>query len=175
MASEQATFAGGCFWCMEPPFENLKGVEKIEVGYTGGHLANPTYEQVSEGGTGHAEAIQITYDPTVVDYQTLINIFWKNIDPTVKDRQFCDVGRQYRSAIFYHNDSQQKLAEASKKNESATLQLPIQTEIIAASEFYSAEEYHQKYHKKNPVRYKFYRYSCGRDKRLKQLNELRSN
>lgn len=163
-----ATFAGGCFWCLEPPYDKIDGVVETIVGYTGGETENPSYEQVSAGGTGHAEAIQIVYDPEKVSYQTLLEAFWKNIDPTVKDKQFCDVGSQYRSAIFYHDEEQKKLAQASK--EELKDKFPtVYTEIVPASTFYSAEEYHQDYYKKNPIRYKFYRYSCGRDKRLREL------
>jgi len=166
-----ATFAGGCFWCMEPPYDKVDGVLSTTSGYTGGNIKNPTYEQVSSGVTGHAEAVQITYDPAKVGYEKLLEIFWHNIDPTTPDRQFCDKGNQYRSGIFYHNEEQKKLAEQSK----ATLEkikpfdASIVTGITAASEFYPAEDYHQDYYKKNPIRYKFYRHSCGRDQRLQEL------
>ena len=168
---EKATFAGGCFWCMEPAFEGLEGIVSVTVGYTGGSTQNPTYEEVSSGTTGHAESIEIVYDPAKISYARLLDIFWHNIDPFVKDRQFCDVGRQYRTAVFYHNEEQKKLAEASKKAlEEANLSRgPIYTEIVPASTFYKAEEYHQMYYKKNPVRYKFYRWNCGRDARLEEL------
>jgi peptide-methionine (S)-S-oxide reductase len=168
-----ATFAGGCFWCMEPPFDATPGVLETIVGYTGGTVENPTYEQVSAGGTGHTESIQIVYDPAVVNYEHLLEIFWKNIDPLDPNGQFCDKGAQYRSAIFYHNDEQKKLAEASKKQLEDNCSLPqtIITEIVAASTFYRAEDYHQDYYQKNPIRYKFYRYTCGRDKRLSELWE----
>jgi len=166
-----ATFAGGCFWCMQPPFENLPGVVSTTVGYTGGHTKNPTYEQVSAGGTGHAESVQIVYDPAKIGYDQLLQVFWHNVDPLTKDAQFCDHGTQYRSAIFYHDETQQRLAEESKKRleESKRFDRPIVTEIVAATDFYPAEEYHQKYHEKNPLRYKYYRWGCGRDQRLKEV------
>jgi peptide-methionine (S)-S-oxide reductase len=168
---EKATFAGGCFWCMEPAFDKLPGVKSVISGYTGGQKPNPTYEEVSSGTTGHAESIEITYDPAVISYSKLLDVFWRNIDPTVKDRQFCDVGFQYRSAIFYHSEEQKRLAEASKKalEQSKRFPGPIYTEIVAATTFYPAEEYHQKYYQKNPIRYKYYRYGCGRDQRLHEL------
>jgi peptide-methionine (S)-S-oxide reductase len=166
--SAVAAFAGGCFWCMQPPFEELTGVISTTVGYTGGFKVNPTYEEVSAGGTGHAESVQVVYDPSKISYEKLLDIFWKNIDPTVKDQQFCDHGHQYRTAIFYYNDEQRQLAEASKAKVAARFGT-VYTEIVPASTFYPAEEYHQDYHKKNPIRYKFYRTTCGRDKRLKEL------
>ena len=166
-----ATFAGGCFWCMEPPFDRLPGVTATISGYTGGRVANPSYEQVSSGTTGHAEAVQVIYDPKKVSYEKLLEVYWVNIDPTVKDRQFCDSGHQYRTAIFYNDDSQRKAAEASKAalEKSKPFREPIVTPIEMAGAFYPAEEYHQDYYKKNPVRYNFYRNGCGRDARLKQL------
>lgn len=166
-----ATFAGGCFWCMEPPFEKLAGVVSVTSGYTGGHKSNPTYEEVSAGGTGHAESVQIVYDSTQISYAQLLQVFWHNIDPLAVNRQFCDGGSQYRSAIFYHNDEQRRLAEESKQKleQIKKFDQPIVTEIVAASTFYKAEEYHQDYYKKNPVRYKVYRTGCGRDRRLKEL------
>lgn len=168
---ETATFAGGCFWCMEPPFDRLNGVVSTTAGYTGGTARNPTYEQVSSGGTGHAESVRVVYDPAKVGYARLLEVFWHNIDPTVKDRQFCDIGNQYRSAIFYHDENQRKLALESRQRIERTKRFrePIVTEIVAAGEFYPAEEYHQNYYRKNPIRYKYYRYSCGRDKRLGEL------
>jgi peptide-methionine (S)-S-oxide reductase len=168
---EKATFAGGCFWCMEPPFDELPGVISTTSGYTGGRTKNPTYEQVSSGGTGHAEAVEVVYDPSKITYARLLDVFWKNIDPVTPNRQFCDIGTQYRSAIYYHNDEQKRLAEASKKalENSARFQQPIVTEIGSASPFYRAEEYHQDYYKKNPIRFKFYKYRCGRDQRLEEL------
>lgn len=168
---QSAIFAGGCFWCMEHPFDELPGVVSVTSGYTGGHKKNPTYQEVSAGGTGHAEAVQIVYDPSKIGYGKLLDRFWHNIDPTVKDRQFCDVGDQYRSAIFYNNEEQRRLAVQSKKalELNKPFKEPVVTEIVAASQFYPAEEYHQDYYKKNPIRYKFYRTGCGRDKRLKEL------
>ena len=168
---ETATFAGGCFWCMEAPFDKLPGVVSVTAGYTGGQVKNPTYEQVSAGTTGHAESVRIVYDPQKIGYKQLLDIFWHNIDPTVKDRQFCDVGNQHRSSIFYHRDEQHRLAEESKKEleDNKPFKGPIVTDIVPASEFYPAEEYHQHYYKKNPLRYRYYRYSCGRDQRLKEL------
>jgi peptide-methionine (S)-S-oxide reductase len=170
-AMEKATFAGGCFWCMEHPFDQLDGVISVTSGYTGGTVKNPTYEEVSGGGTGHAESVRIVYDPARIGYAKLLEVFWHNVDPTTPDRQFCDVGRQYRTAIFYHDEEQKRLAQESKKalEKTKRFEEPVVTEITPASEFYPAEEYHQNYYKKNPVRYKFYRYNCGRDKRLKEL------
>lgn len=167
----KATFAGGCFWCMEPPFEQLLGVVSVTSGYTGGQNKNPTYQEVSSGGTGHAEAVEIVYDPANIHYSRLLDVFWRNIDPLDAAGQFCDKGPQYRSAIFYHNDEQQRLAEASKLvlEQSGRFKQPIVTTIIPATTFYLAEDYHQHYSQKNPVRYKFYRYSCGRDQRLEEL------
>ncbi|MDN5849615.1 MAG: peptide-methionine (S)-S-oxide reductase MsrA [Nitrococcus sp.] len=166
-----ATFAGGCFWCMEPPFDKLDGVKSTTSGYTGGHLKNPTYEQVSGGDTGHAEAIRIIYDPTKVSYQKLLDVFWHNIDPLDAGGAFCDRGDQYRSAIFYHTAAQKRLAEASrnKLEASGRFKEPIVTEIVPAGPFYAAEAYHQNYYRKNPIRYKFYRFTCGRDRRLQEL------
>jgi peptide-methionine (S)-S-oxide reductase len=166
-----ATFAGGCFWCMQPPFDQLDGVISTTVGYTGGHTKNPTYEEVESGDTGHAEAIQITYDPKKITYAKLLDVFWHNIDPLTPAGQFCDHGTQYRSAIFYHNDEQKHLAEESKKalEASGSFHRPIVTEIVPASEFYPAEDDHQEYYRKNPVRYHYYRYRCGRDQRLEEL------
>lgn len=167
---ENATFAAGCFWCIEPPFDKTKGVTQTVSGYTGGAKKDPTYEEVSAGGTGHAEAVQVTYDPTQVSYLELLEVFWRNIDPTVAGKQFCDEGPQYRSAIFYHNDEQKRLAESTKKQliESGRFK-QIYTEISPAAEFYPAEEYHQDYYIKNPIRYKYYRHSCGRDQTLKKI------
>lgn len=168
---EKAVFAGGCFWCMEAPFDQLPGVVSVTPGYIGGKKKNPTYKEVSAGGTGHAEAVQILYDPAKISYEKLLTVFWHNIDPTVKDRQFCDSGDQYRSAIFYASGEQQRTALQSKKalEKNKPFREPIVTEISQAGEFYPAEEYHQQYYKKNPVRYKYYRNSCGRDQRLKEL------
>jgi len=164
-----AIFAGGCFWCMEPPFDKLPGVLSTTSGYIGGRVANPTYEQVSAGGSGHAEVVQVQYDPRKVSYATLLDVFWRNIDPLAVDRQFCDVGDQYRSAIFTTDAQQQRLAEASKRKLQARFKQPIATQLVAATRFYPAETYHQDYYKKNPVRYKFYRSNCGRDQRLQQV------
>ena len=165
----KATFAGGCFWCMQPPFETLEGVVSTTVGYTGGHTKNPTYEEVSAGGTGHAESIQIVYDPGKIDYAKLLDVFWHNVDPLTAEAQFCDHGHQYRTAIFYHDETQHRLAEESKAQLAKRFGQPIATDIVAATEFYPAEEYHQKYHEKNPVRYRYYRWNCGRDQRLKEV------
>lgn len=165
----KATFAGGCFWCMEPPYDELEGVTSTISGYIGGTKKDPTYEQVSAGTTGHTEAVQITYDPQKVSYEKLLEIFWRNIDPLTANAQFCDSGSQYRSGIFYHDEAQKKLAEASQKRIQTRFKQPVVTEITAASEFYPAEDYHQDYYKKNPIRYKIYRYGCGRDQRLKEL------
>ncbi len=166
-----ATFAGGCFWCMEPPFENLPGVQKVVSGYMGGHVVNPTYEQVTSGSTGHTESVQVHFDPSIVTYDTLLEVFWMNIDPTAKDRQFVDVGSQYRTAIFYHSDEQRSQAEKSKVRlgESKRFEQPIVTEITAASTFYPAEDYHQDYYKENPIRYKYYRSQSGRDQFLERV------
>ncbi len=168
---EKATFAGGCFWCMEEALDRLEGVITTTSGYTGGQKRNPTYEEVSAGGTGHAEAVQITYDGAKIDYEKILELFWRNIDPTTPNKQFCDVGSQYRAAIFYHNQTQKRLAEDSKKMVERTKKFsePIVTEIIPATEFYPAEEYHQNFYQKNPIRYKFYKYSCGRAQRLQEL------
>jgi peptide-methionine (S)-S-oxide reductase len=170
-ALAKATFAGGCFWCMEPPYDKLDGVVSTTSGYIGGRTKNPTYEAVSAGGTGHAEAVEIVFDPAKVSYAKLLDVFWRNIDPTVRNRQFCDVGDQYRSAIFYHDAEQKRLAEASKAAlaKSKPFPQPIVTEIVPAGVFTAAETYHQDYYVKNPLRYKFYRYSCGRDQRLEEL------
>jgi len=167
----KATFAGGCFWCMEKPFDDLKGVHSTLSGYIGGDVKNPTYQQVSRGGTGHTEAVQVVYDPAKVTFQELLDVFWHNIDPLAVNRQFCDSGSQYRSGIFYHDASQQELAEASKQAlvSSQRFSEPIATEVTAVDVFYPAEDYHQDYYKKNPVRYKIYRNGCGRDHRLQQL------
>ncbi len=167
----KATFAGGCFWCMEPPYDQVPGVISTTSGYMGGKTANPTYEQVSSGTTGHAEVVQVVYDPKKVTYEKLLAVFWVNVDPTVKDRQFCDGGTQYRTTIFYHDDAQRKAAEASKAalEKSKPFKQEIVTPIVMAGPFYAAEDYHQDYYTKNPVRYKFYRNGCGRDARLKEL------
>lgn len=162
---EKATFAGGCFWCMQPFFDRTKGVKETLVGYSGGHTDNPTYEEVSNGDTGHAEVIEITYDPKEVSYEKLLNIYWHNIDPTQENAQFVDHGTQYRSAIFYHSDEQKKIAEESKKQLAASgrFDKPIMTEIVKASKFYPAEDYHQKYYQKSAFRYQMYHDNTGRE------------
>jgi len=165
-----ATFAGGCFWCIEADFEKLPGVLAAESGYTGGRTANPSYEQVSAGNTGHTEAIRVSYDPQRLSYPQLLDYFWRHIDPTVRNRQFCDVGTQYRSGIYWQNEAERKAAESSRDALLASGKLPhIETEIVAATTFYPAEEYHQDYYKKNPIRYAYYRQGCGRDARVKQI------
>jgi peptide-methionine (S)-S-oxide reductase len=164
-----AIFAGGCFWCVESDFDPVPGVISTTSGYIGGFRANPTYHQVSAGGTGHTEAVWIVYDPKQVTYAKLLDIFWRNIDPTVKDQQFCDHGSQYRSAIFVRNAEERKLAEDLKQKVAVALKKPVYTEIAEAGTFYPAEEYHQDYYKKNPAKYKFYRWNCGRDQRLEQV------
>ncbi len=166
-----AIFAGGCFWCMEPPYDKLEGVTSTVSGYTGGRLPNPTYRQVGDGDSGHVEAVRVTYDPAQISYEELLEVFWHNIDPLDDKGQFCDKGSEYRSAIFYMNQTQKKLAVASKQALEASGQFeePIVTEIRPASIFYPAEEYHQNYYLKNPLRYKLYRGGCGRDRRLEDL------
>ena len=168
---EKAAFAGGCFWCMQGPYDNLPGVVSTTVGYTGGEKANPTYHEVGAGGSGHIESIEIVFDPKKVSYEKLLDVFWHNVDPTNPNGQFCDNGPQYRTAIFFANDAQRAAAEASKKALAASgvLKKPIVTEIIKAATFWKAEEYHQSYYKKNPIRYNFYRSGCGRDARLKEI------
>ncbi|HYK83529.1 MAG TPA: peptide-methionine (S)-S-oxide reductase MsrA [Gemmatimonadales bacterium] len=167
----KAAFAGGCFWCMEHPFDQLDGVVAVTSGYTGGHTPHPSYEEVSAGGTGHAESVEILYDPTKISYERLLDVYWHNVDPLTRDAQFCDHGSQYRTAIFYHDSTQHRLAEDSKRQLEASGRFhePVVTEIVPAGEFYPAEEYHQHYYRKNPLRYKFYRWSCGRDRRLREL------
>ena len=167
----KAIFAGGCFWCVEEAFEKVEGVISATSGYIGGEAPNPTYKQVSAGGTGYAEAVEIVYDPNEVSYQQLLDVFWKNIDPTTPDQQFCDKGDQYRSAIFYLDNSQKQLAEESKRQieHTKTFAEPVVTEITMATTFYSAEDYHQDFYKRNSVRYKFYKWNCGRAQRLEEL------
>ena len=167
----KAYFAGGCFWCMEEAFEKVDGVIAVMSGYMGGTVANPTYEQVSGGHTGHAESIEVLYDPTKVSYQKLLDAFWRNVDPVTPNAQFCDHGSQYRSAIFYSTDGEKQLAEESKRalEQSKRLPAPIVTQLVQASSFYQAEDYHQDYYKKNPLRYKYYKYGCGRVQRLESL------
>jgi peptide-methionine (S)-S-oxide reductase len=162
----KATFAGGCFWCMEKPFDQLQGVVSTTSGYTGGQLPNPTYPQVSSGTTGHAESVQVVYDPAQVSYEKLLDVFWHNVDPVDAGGQFCDRGNQYRSSVFYQDEKQQKLADQSKVAIAAELKQPIATDIVAASEFYPAEDYHQNYYQTHPAKYRFYRFACGRDQRL---------
>ncbi len=166
-----ATFAGGCFWCMEPPFDKQDGVLSTTSGYMGGAEENPTYKKVSAGSTGHAEAVQVRYDPSKVSYEKLLEVFWMQIDPTTPNRQFVDVGRQYRAAIFYNDEEQRRLAEESKTQlgKSERHEGPIVTEIVPAGDFWPAEDYHQDYYKKNPIRYKFYRFNSGRDQFLKKI------
>ena len=168
---EKATFAGGCFWCMEPPYDELDGVVSTTSGYIGGHVDNPTYEMVSSGGTGHTEAVEVVYDPAKVSYERLLEVFWVNIDPTDGKGQFCDRGSQYRSGIFYHDEEQKGLALASKQKLEASGRLPkpVVTEVTEATTFYVAEEYHQNYYQRNKFRYKLYRRGCGRDRVLEKL------
>ena len=178
-ATAKATFAGGCFWCMEPPFDKIDGVFSTTSGYIGGKQKYPTYEQVSAGITGHTEVVQVVYDPKKVSYRQLLEVFWKNIDPVTKDRQFCDGGSQYRAGVFWHDDEQKKLADESKALLNKGLAFGsarpvgfkggVVTEVTQAAEFWPAEEYHQDYYTKNPIRYAYYRNGCGRDNRLKQL------
>jgi peptide-methionine (S)-S-oxide reductase len=168
-SSATAIFAGGCFWCMVHPFDELPGVVSVTSGYTGGHKVNPTYEQVSAGDTGHVEAVQIVFDPKKIGYEKLLEVFWRNVDPLDQGGQFCDRGSTYTSAIFYQNEEQKKLAEQSKAAVEKKLGKTIVTTIRPAATFYAAEDYHQDYYKKNPLRYKYYRYSCGRDQRLEEL------
>jgi len=168
--SATAVFAGGCFWCIEADFEKLPGVLDVESGYTGGHVPDPDYAQVSAGGTGHAEAVRVRYDPARVSYAELLDYFWKRIDPTVKDRQFCDSGSQYRSAIFPATDEERRAAQASREALVASGRFAqVFTTIEPAASFYPAEDYHQDYYRKNPLRYAYYRRSCGRDARVEEL------
>jgi peptide-methionine (S)-S-oxide reductase len=167
----KATFAGGCFWCMQKPFDDLPGVISTTVGYAGGTKKKPSYEEVSSGGTGHAESVQVVYDPAKVSYVMLLDVFWHNIDPLARNGQFCDHGTQYRTAIFFHDDVQKRAAEDSKNaiEASGRFKLPVATEIVPAGAFWPAEDYHQSYYRKNPIRYRIYRSGCGRDARLKEL------
>ena len=169
--NETAIFAGGCFWCMEPPFDKVDGVISTTSGYTSGDKRNPTYREVSAGSTGHTEAIQIVFDPNKVSYDELLEIFWKNIDPVAIDRQFCDSGSQYRSGIYYLGEAQKSAAKQSiqQLENNKPFKGAIATEIVSASTFYPAEDYHQDYYVKNPLRYKYYRYACGRDQRLEEI------
>lgn len=169
--SAKAYFAGGCFWCMEEAFEKVEGVVSVVSGYMGGTVANPSYEEVSAGRTGHAESVEITYDPTKVTYQKLLDAFWHNVDPLTPNAQFCDHGSQYRSAIFYSTEDEKRLAEESKSaiEQAKKFPAPIVTQLVPAATFYPAEDYHQDYYKKNPLRYKYYKYGCGRASRLEAL------
>lgn len=167
----KAYFAGGCFWCMEEVFEKVEGVLSVTSGYMGGTAANPSYEEVSAGGTGHAESVEVLYDPATVSYQKLLAAFWRNVDPITPNAQFCDHGSQYRSVIFFQTDEEKRAAESSRQaiEQSKRWNGPIVTQIVPATQFYQAEEYHQDFYKKNPVRYKFYKYNCGRAQRLEEL------
>lgn len=164
----EAIFAGGCFWCVEADFDKVPGVVATVSGFDGGTINNPSYQLVSSGQTQYAEAVKVTYDPNTVTYKELVDYFWRHIDPTVNDEQFCDHGQQYRSAIFYLNDEQKKIAEASKKQLTTHFKT-IYTQIIPSTKFYAAEPYHQNYYQKNPIRYKYYRWRCGRDQRLEEV------
>jgi peptide-methionine (S)-S-oxide reductase len=170
-APAKAYFAGGCFWCMEEAFEKVDGVIAVVSGYMGGTVATPTYEQVSAGQTGHAESVEVSYDPAKVSYQKLLDAFWHNIDPVAPNAQFCDHGSQYRSAVFYGTDEEKRLSEESKSaiEQSKRFHEPIVTQLVKATTFYPAEEYHQDFYKKNPIRYKYYKFSCGRAQRLEEL------
>ena len=169
--SGKTYFAGGCFWCMEEVFEKVDGVLSVTSGYMGGTVSNPTYEEVSAGRTGHAESVEVVYDPAKVSYQKLLDAFWHNVDPLTPNAQFCDHGSQYRSAIFFQTDEEKRASDNSKQTieQSKRFKEPIVTQIVMASKFYPAEEYHQDFYKKNPVRYKFYKYNCGRAQRLEEL------
>lgn len=167
--TREAVFAGGCFWCLEGPFDALPGVLETQSGYTGGQTPDPTYEQVSSGASGHVEAMRVVYDPERVDYDKLLEVFWLNIDPTDPGGQFCDRGPQYRSAIFYGDESEESAARASKERIEKSRGFTVATEILPRTQFYAAEEYHQDYYRKNPLRYRFYRQACGRDQRLRQI------
>ncbi|MDT8438998.1 MAG: peptide-methionine (S)-S-oxide reductase MsrA [Wenzhouxiangellaceae bacterium] len=166
-----ATFGGGCFWCMEPPYDKLDGVVSTTSGYMGGRVDNPTYEQVTRGNTGHVEVVQVAFDPARVSYQQLLEVYWRNVDPLTNNRQFCDVGESYRPVIFVHDDDQRRLAEASKQalSESGRFEREIVVPIEDAGAFWPAEDYHQDYYRKNPLRYRYYRSGCGRDRRLEEL------
>jgi peptide-methionine (S)-S-oxide reductase len=166
---EQAVFAGGCFWCMEHTFDEVNGVTSTTSGFIGGHQANPTYEEVSSGDTGHTEAVKVIYNPRQISYQELLDVYWRNVDPTTLQGQFCDIGSQYRPEIFYYSEEQRQLAEASKTALEKKQSFPIKVRVTQATTFYPAEQYHQDYHHKNPLRYKLYRFNCGRDKRLDEL------
>ncbi len=169
--SGKAYFAGGCFWCMEEVFEKVEGVLSATSGYMGGKVVNPSYEEVSAGRTGHAESVEVVYDPAKVSYQKLLDAFWRNVDPITPNAQFCDHGSQYRSAVFFQTDEEKRASDTSKQaiEQSKRFTEPIVTQIVMASQFYPAEEYHQDFYKKNPIRYKFYKYNCGRVQRLEEL------
>ncbi len=164
-----AVFAGGCFWCMEKPFDNMTGVIETTAGFSGGHVPNPSYKAVSNGGTGHIEVIRVRYNPAQVSYAQLLGTYWKNVDPFDSNGQFCDRGETYRPAIFVSNPAERAAAEASKASLARDFGRNINVEIISSAPFYAAEEYHQDYYKKNPIRYNYYRTSCGRDARLRQV------
>ena len=168
-AVARATFAGGCFWCMEQPFDTLDGVVSTTSGYIGGSVKNPSYEAVSMGRTGHTEAVQVVYDPTRIGYDRLLYVFWRNVDPFDGHGQFCDKGSQYRPGIFFHDEEQRRLAEASWREVQARFKDKVAVEVTPAAEFYAAEDYHQDYYEKNPARYRFYRFGCRRDGRLEQV------
>ena len=169
--SGKAYFAGGCFWCMEEVFEKVEGVLSATSGYMGGTVSNPTYEEVSAGRTGHAESVEVVYDPAKVSYQKLLDAFWRNVDPITPNAQFCDHGNQYRSAIFFQTEDEKRASDSSKQviEQSRRFKEPIVTQIVMAPQFYPAEEYHQDFYKKNPIRYKLYKYNCGRAQRLEEL------
>lgn len=168
---DTAVFGGGCFWCVEEAFDKAEGVVATVSGYTGGQVANPTYEQVSSGGTGHVEVVQVVYDPSKIGYEQLLNVFWRNVDPVTPNQQFCDRGAQYRSAIFYQDEEQRRMADSSRValERSGRFREPIVTEVLPGAPFYRAEEYHQDYYTKNPIQYRFYKTSCGRERRLDEL------
>jgi len=166
---ERATFAAGCFWCVEAGFDSLPGVVSTISGYTGGRVAKPSYEQVSQGGTGHTESVEVTFDPRLITYEQLLDHFWHNVDPFVVHRQFCDVGTQYRPEIFVHSAAQRRMAEASRQRVQMRFRQPILVQVTDAAAFYRAEAYHQDYHNTHPIQYRFYRWSCGRDARLKEI------
>jgi peptide-methionine (S)-S-oxide reductase len=170
-STAKAYFAGGCFWCMEEAFEKVDGVIETVSGYMGGTVKNPTYEEVSAGQTGHAESVEVRYDPSKVTYTQLLEAFWRNVDPVTPNAQFCDHGSQYRAVIFYQGEDEKRLAEESKRaiEQSKRFSTPIVTQVTAASEFFQAEEYHQDFYKKNPIRYKYYKFTCGRAQRLESL------
>ena len=175
VTTAKATLAAGCFWCVEADFDKVPGVLSTTSGYTGGTVKDPSYERVSHGGTGHTEAVEIVYDPSKVTYEQLLEHFWKNVDPLTANRQFCDAGDQYRPAIFFHDEAQRVAAEASKARVQRGFQQPVVVQIVAAAPFYRAEAYHQDYYKKNAVQYRYYRWSCGRDRRLAELAKKRSS